>query len=87
MAQVPLERMLVETDAPFLAPMPNRGKRNSRRGWLEWRSRWESIKGISADDAALRTAENFERFFGVTTTRNKMAVDAAESGYSKRSRS
>ncbi|MGB0123966.1 MAG: TatD family hydrolase [Silvibacterium sp.] len=67
MAQVPLERMLIETDAPFLAPMPNRGKRNEPAWVARVAEQVGVIKGISADDAALRTAENFERFFGVTS--------------------
>ncbi len=67
MAQVPLERMLIETDAPFLAPTPNRGKRNEPAWVARVAEQVGEIKGISAEDAALRTAENFERFFGVTS--------------------
>jgi TatD DNase family protein len=65
MAEIPLEKMLIETDAPFLAPVPNRGKRNEPA----WVSRVaETVgeeKGIEAEEAALRTMENFRRFFGL----------------------
>jgi TatD DNase family protein len=66
MERVPLGKMLIETDAPFLAPPPNRGKRNEP-AWV-WRvaEQVSAVKGVTAEDAALRTAENFERFFGLT---------------------
>lgn len=65
MAEVPLERMLIETDAPFLAPVPNRGKRNEPAWVARVADTIGEIKGIEAQEAALRTTENFVKFFGV----------------------
>jgi TatD DNase family protein len=63
---VPLDRMLVETDAPFLAPIPNRGKRNEPA----WVGRVVEVLAdalkIPADELAERTAENARRFFRLT---------------------
>jgi TatD DNase family protein len=64
LAEVPLDRMLIETDAPFLAPVPNRGKRNEP-GWVaQVAAKVAEVKGITTEDAALGTAANFHRFFG-----------------------
>ena len=65
MAEVPLERMLIETDAPFLAPTPNRGKRNEPAWVVRVAEQMGEVKGISAEEAAKRTTENFEKFFGL----------------------
>jgi TatD DNase family protein len=66
LAQVPLDRVLIETDAPFLAPVPNRGKRNEP-GWVaQVAAKVAEVKSIAPDEAALRTTENFHRFFGTT---------------------
>lgn len=65
MAQVPLENMLIETDAPFLAPVPNRGKRNEPAWVSRVAEQVSEVKGIPQEDAARRTAENFQCFFGI----------------------
>ncbi len=65
MAEVPLERMLIETDAPFLAPVPNRGKRNEPAWVTRVVETIAEVKGVEAQEAALHTTENFVRFFGV----------------------
>ncbi len=65
-ARIPLDRMLIETDAPFLAPLPHRGKRNEP-GWVgRVAEKVAELKGISAEEAALGTANSFFRFFGVS---------------------
>jgi TatD DNase family protein len=69
MAQVPLEKMLIETDAPFLAPTPNRGKRNEPAWVARVAELAGEVKGVAAEEAALRTAENFKQFFGVTSAK------------------
>ncbi len=63
-AQVPLDRILVETDAPFLAPIPNRGKRNEPAWVREVAVKLAEVRGIDPETAASRTTENFHRFFG-----------------------
>jgi TatD DNase family protein len=65
MAQVPLEKMLIETDAPFLAPPPHRGKRNEPAFVARVAELVSEMKGVSAEEAAARTAENFRKLFGL----------------------
>ena len=62
---VPLERMLVETDSPFLAPVPHRGKTNEPAFTLHVVEEIARIKGLSADEVAAATTRNFEALFGV----------------------
>jgi TatD DNase family protein len=61
--QVPLDRMLVETDAPFLAPVPNRGKRNEPAWVAEVAVKLAEIRNVPVDEIASRTTENFYQFF------------------------
>lgn len=65
MAKVPPEKMLIETDAPFLAPVPNRGKRNEPAWVAQVAVTMGEIKGVTAEEAAERTMKNFNRFFDV----------------------
>jgi TatD DNase family protein len=60
---VPLERLLVETDAPYLAPMPHRGKRNEPAFVAHTAALLATIKGITADEIAGATTDNFFRLF------------------------
>jgi TatD DNase family protein len=60
---VPLDRILVETDAPFLAPVPYRGKRNEPAYVASTSAVLAEVKGISADDMAAATTQNALRLF------------------------
>jgi TatD DNase family protein len=62
-ADVPLDRLLVETDAPFLAPEPFRGKRNEPALVVHTAAALARVKGISAEELATATTENFFRLF------------------------
>jgi TatD DNase family protein len=62
--KTPLDRMLIETDAPFLAPVPNRGKRNEPAWVKEVAVKIGEVRGIAAEEVSLRTTQNFRRFFG-----------------------
>lgn len=62
---VPLERLMVETDAPYLTPEPFRGKRNEPMYVEKTCVRLAEIKGISFEEAAKATCENAKRFFGI----------------------
>ena len=63
--QVPLECMLIETDAPYLTPVPYRGKRNEPAYVKETaRHLWE-LRGLSGEKIGRQTADNFYRFFGL----------------------
>ena len=64
-AAVPLDKILIETDAPYLAPHPKRGTLN-HSGNLEYTNRAVAmIKGISEEECAAKTEENARRFFGI----------------------
>ncbi|MBU6473651.1 MAG: TatD family hydrolase [Alphaproteobacteria bacterium] len=56
---VPLERLLVETDAPYLAPLPYRGKRNEPSFVVHTARALADLKGVSADEVARITTDNF----------------------------
>jgi TatD DNase family protein len=62
-AAIPLDRMLIETDAPFLAPIPNRGKRNEPAWVREVAVKIAEVRGIEPAEVAARTTENFRAFF------------------------
>lgn len=62
---VPLDRLLVETDCPYMAPEPNRGKRNYS-GYLPYTvAAMAAVKGVFPDEMAEITAENAERLFNI----------------------
>ena len=62
-ATVPLDRLLVETDAPFLAPAPKRGKRNEP-AWVRYtNARLADLHGMSAEAMARQTTRNAEALF------------------------
>ena len=62
--QVPLERLLVETDAPWLAPVPYRGKQNQPAWVVEVANAVADIKGLSPAQVVTATTENFYTLFG-----------------------
>ena len=61
--RVPLDRLLTETDSPFLAPVPHRGKRNEPAHVARVVETLAEIHGTSAADVARRTASNFHALF------------------------
>ncbi|AGK57779.1 hydrolase, TatD family protein [Hyphomicrobium denitrificans 1NES1] len=60
---VPLDRLLVETDAPFLAPDPFRGKRNEPSYVVRTAAALATVKGISNEELARATTDNFFRLY------------------------
>jgi TatD DNase family protein len=60
---VPLDRLLIETDAPYLAPEPYRGKINEPAFVVHTAKALAEIKGVSAEELAAATTENFFRLF------------------------
>jgi len=61
----PLDKMLIETDAPFAAPVPFRGKRNEPAYVIEVAAKIAVVKGISVEEVAQATAKNAKKVFGL----------------------
>ncbi len=65
-AEIPIERIMIETDCPYMAPEPHRGERNFS-GYVEFVARKiAEIKGMSFEDVARITTENAKRFYGIS---------------------
>lgn len=60
----PLDRLLLETDSPFLAPMPYRGKRNEPALMVETLRAVAALRGMTADEMAQTSSDNARRLFG-----------------------
>lgn len=63
---IPMDRILLETDSPYLAPEPNRGRRNSSLNLPYVAQAIAKLKGISYDEVVEITAQNAGRLFGIT---------------------
>lgn len=63
-AELPLDRMLVETDTPYLAPVPHRGRPCEPAFVVETAKKLAEVKGVSAEAVAATTTANFGRLFG-----------------------
>jgi len=63
--KLPLERLLVETDCPYLTPVPFRGKRNEPARVVETAKFLAELKGVTTEEVGRVTSENFARLFGV----------------------
>ena len=60
---LPLERLLIETDSPFLAPVPNRGKKNEPSFIKYTAEKLAELKKISKDKLIDKTSQNFDKLF------------------------
>lgn len=70
--EVPLDRMLIETDSPFLAPVPYRGKRNEPGFVKEVARQLAELRGVSIEDIGAQTARNFYQFFSLPEKPNSI---------------
>src|SRR5271165_5899350 len=66
--EVPLERMLIETDSPYLAPVPHRGKRNEPAFVTETARKLGELRGLTGEEVGVRTSRNFYKFFKLAET-------------------
>jgi TatD DNase family protein len=73
---VPPDRMLIETDSPYLAPIPHRGKRNEPAFVKEVARQIAELRHLPPEDIGQKTAENFHRFFKTNEKRGLRASRA-----------
>ena len=66
---VPIERLMLETDAPYLSPEPLRGKRNDSRNLIHIAKKLAEARGITVEELAAMTMDNGKRFFEVPDLR------------------
>jgi TatD DNase family protein len=64
-AIAPLERIMLETDAPYLSPVPHRGKRNDSTNLPYIAAAVAAVRGLGVEEVAALTWENGRRFFGL----------------------
>ena len=62
---VPLERVLLETDSPYMSPVPVRGTRNDSRNVFHIAAKFAELRGMEVDEVIALTSENGRRFFGI----------------------
>jgi TatD DNase family protein len=63
---IPMEKLMIETDSPYLAPVPFRGKRNDSRNVHLVAEKIAALKGLTPEEVERITWENGKRFFGIT---------------------
>lgn len=63
--EVPLERLLIETDSPYLAPVPHRGKRNEPALVKQVAKQLGDLRGLSTEEIGQQTSKNFYQFFSL----------------------
>ena len=76
-AFVPLDRCLIETDSPYLAPVPHRGRSNSPAWVPHVAAELARIKGLPVADIAAATSRNFEQLFALPNPDTDLAANAA----------
>jgi TatD DNase family protein len=62
---IPLEKIVIETDAPYLSPVPNRGKRNDSSNLIYTAQKIAELKGVTVEEVAKVTSHNSELLFGI----------------------
>lgn len=68
-AIAPLDRMFIETDSPYLAPVPHRGQRNEPAYVVEVARQIATLRGLSPEEIGRQTTRNFYNFFALTQSK------------------
>ena len=68
---VPLDRVLLETDSPYMSPVPVRGTRNDSRNVSHIAAKFAEIRGMSTDEIIALTNKNGRRFFGIQSAKEE----------------
>ena len=80
--EIPLDRLLIETDSPFLPPVPHRGRRNEPAYVAEVAQSIGNVRDLPAEEVASATSGNFRRFFGlVDSSRRSIEVPGGTSSH------
>jgi TatD DNase family protein len=69
--ELPIDRILIETDSPFLAPVPHRGKRNEPAFVAQVAAKIAELRAISAEEVGEATSQNFYSFFKLRSVRTE----------------
>jgi TatD DNase family protein len=69
--ELPLDRILIETDAPYLAPQTFRGKRNEPAYVAQVAKTLATVRNLAPEEIAATTASNFRRFFGIAAPQDR----------------
>jgi TatD DNase family protein len=64
-AMAPLDQIFIETDSPYLAPIPHRGKRNEPAYVVEAARQIARLRDLATEEIGMQTSENFRRFFNL----------------------
>ena len=70
--RVPMDRILIETDSPYLAPVPYRGKRNEPAFVLETARQIGELRGMTTEEVGQQTTKNFHHFFSLPEKANSI---------------
>jgi TatD DNase family protein len=70
--QVPMDRILIETDSPYLSPVPYRGKRNEPAFVKETARQIGELRGLCTEEVGRETTRNFHRFFSLPEKANSI---------------
>lgn len=81
--ELPLDRMLIETDSPYLAPQAHRGKRNEPAYLAEVARTLASVRDLGTEEFAAATAENLHRFFRLTRSADSTAEASRSTNQSR----